>query len=116
MVLARNAFPAHLTPLERARLEHLIGRLATEPRLTRVVVFGSRARGRSRAHSDLDVAVYFSTPRDRHLERWLDKQAGQIAGDADELHLQIVPFFVHEPPSRIHAALKREGIVLWTRS
>ncbi|MBI3373233.1 MAG: nucleotidyltransferase domain-containing protein [Betaproteobacteria bacterium] len=116
MTASRNAFPAHLTPLERQRLEYLIGHLAAEPRLARVVVFGSRARGRSRAHSDLDVAVYFSSPRDRRLERWLDDQAETSSGGADGPQLQVVPFFSDEPPNRIDAALRREGIVLWTRN
>lgn len=116
MTASRNAFPAHLTPLERQRLEQLIGHLAVEPRLARVVVFGSRARGRSHAHSDLDVAVYFSSPRDRQLERWLDDQAELSSGGTDEPHLQLVPFFTNEPPGRIDAALRREGIVLWTRN
>ena len=37
MTASRNDFPAHLTPLERQRLESLIGHLAAEPRLARVV-------------------------------------------------------------------------------
>jgi len=116
MTTSRIPFPGHLTPLERQRLDRLIGHLAGEPRLARVVVFGSRARGRSDTRSDLDVAVYFSSPRDRRLERWLDGQAELSADGADAPRLQIVPFFTDQPPSRLDAALKREGIVLWTRN
>ncbi len=110
-------FPAHLTPLERGRLQRLLVRLAAEPRLARVVVFGSRARGRSRADSDLDVAVYFASPRNRDLERWLEAQAAACGDeDAGAPELQVVPFFSDEPPSLLDGALKREGIVLWTRN
>lgn len=108
-------FPPHLTPFERARIEGLLARLGAEPRLSRVVVFGSRARGRSRADSDLDLAVFFESPRSRELERWLDAQAAS-AEDADAPRLQLVPFFAGEPPSRLDTALQREGIVLWTKN
>ncbi|MEW5889818.1 MAG: nucleotidyltransferase domain-containing protein [Pseudomonadota bacterium] len=115
--LLNSRFPAHLTPLERGRLQRLLARLAAEPRLTRVVVFGSRARGRSRADSDLDMAVYFASPRNRDLERWLEAQAAASDDeDSSAPRLQVVPFFSDEPPSRLEAALKREGIVLWTRN
>ncbi len=109
-------FPNHFTPLERQRLAQLIGQLVVEPRLARVLVFGSRARGRSHIHSDLDVAVYFSAPRDRYLQHWLDDQAALSSTDTDAPHLQVVPFFTNEPPSRLDATLQREGIVLWTRN
>lgn len=109
------AFPAHLTPLERQRLGHLIDRLGIESRLSKVVVFGSRARGHSHEGSDLDVAIYFSSPRDRRLERWLDEQAALSAGQMSALRLQVIPFFSDDRPSHLDAALGREGIVLWTR-
>lgn len=115
MTTTHAVFPPHLTPFERARLEELLARLMTEPRLARVVVFGSRARGRSRADSDLDLAVYFKSPRSRELERWLDAQAAPD-DHPDAPGLQLVPFFTDEPPSRLDSALKREGIVLWTKN
>ena len=111
----RTHFPPHLTPFERARSEGLLARLHAEPRLARVVVFGSRARGRSRPDSDLDLAVFSQSPRSRKLERWLDAQAS-AAGDLDACRLQLVPFFADEPPGRLDAMLQREGIVLWTRN
>lgn len=110
------AFPAHLTPLERQRLASLVERLMSDPGLSKVVVFGSRARGRSHVGSDLDVAVYFSSSRDRDLERWLGEPAASGEDDAEAPPLQIVPFFAGERPGRLDAALEREGIVLWTRN
>ncbi len=96
-------------------LGQLVDRLAADSRLSKVVVFGSRARGHSHADSDLDVAVYFSSARDRRLERWLDEQALGVTGEEEARHLQVVPFFSDEGPSRLDAALRREGIVLWTK-
>ena len=47
----------------RAALEQLYG-----PRLDRVVLFGSRARGDARPDSDYDVAVFLNGFRDRWSE------------------------------------------------
>ncbi len=47
----------------RSRLEHLYG-----DRLTRVVLFGSRARGDARADSDYDVAIFLRDMNDRWAE------------------------------------------------
>lgn len=116
MTATHADFPPHLTPFERACLEGLLARLTPEPRLSRVVVFGSRARGHSRADSDLDLAVYFASPRSRELERWLDAQATASEEDFGTPRLQLVPFFADEPPSRLDGTLKREGIVLWTKN
>ena len=52
-----------LTTLRR-RLEEMYG-----PRLARVVLFGSRARGDHHADSDYDVAVFLRTLPDRWAER-----------------------------------------------
>jgi predicted nucleotidyltransferase len=52
----------------RAALAELYG-----PRLDRVVLFGSRARGEGRSSSDYDVAVFLKTLTDRWAE--LDRLA-----------------------------------------
>jgi predicted nucleotidyltransferase len=107
-------FPSHLTPLECARLARLIGRIAADPRVLRVRLFGSRARGRARADSDLDLAVDLAVRRGRELERWLAEASFDAELDAPPL--QIVPIYAGEPPGRFDRALAREGIELWTRS
>lgn len=60
---------AQLTPLENALLADFAGRIRTlaGARLERISVFGSRARGGSRADSDLDVAVFVAGGEDRAL-------------------------------------------------
>jgi predicted nucleotidyltransferase len=109
-------FPPHLTPLERERLGRLIERIAVDPRVVRVRLFGSRARGRSRADSDLDLAVDLAVPRERAIERWLVDASTDSAAAPEAPPLQIVAVFAGEPPSRLDRALVREGIELWTRS
>jgi predicted nucleotidyltransferase len=90
--------------------------LATQPQLSRVVAFGSRARGHSKAESDLDLAVYFTTPRSRELERWLAAQAEAPEEDLAAPRLHLIAFFADEPPSRLDSVLRREGIVLWAKN
>lgn len=109
-------FPPHLTPFERARLGRLIARLAADPRITRVRLFGSRARARARATSDLDLAVDLAVPRQREIEAWLAEASLDADGEPVAPPLQIVPLFAGEPPGRVARALAREGIELWTRS
>lgn len=114
--VAAPRFPRHLTPLERARLERLIERLAADPRVVRVRLFGSRARGRSRPDSDIDVAVDLAVPRSRPTERWLLEAAADTGAVPGEPPLQVVPIFAGEPPTALDRVLAREGIELWTRN
>jgi predicted nucleotidyltransferase len=114
MTEASLRFPPHLTPLERARLARLIGCIAADPRVIRVRLFGSRARGRSHADSDLDLAVDLAVPRERDLERWLGEAASDDEPEAPPL--QLVAIFAGEPPGRLGRTLEREGIELWKRN
>ncbi len=107
MPASSPSYPPHLTPLERGRLDGLLARLVTEPLLDRVVVFGSRARGRSGPDSDIDLAIYFRSSRSRELEHWLDEQAVQVDENGVPPRLHVVAFFAGDPPSRLDAALQR---------
>jgi predicted nucleotidyltransferase len=109
-------FPSHLTPFERARLGRLIARLSADPRVVRVRLFGSRARGRSRGNSDLDLAVDLAAPRQREIERWLAETSFDAEDEPSVPPLQLVALFADEPPGRLDGALAREGVELWTRS
>ncbi len=112
----QTSFPLHLTPLERVRIARAIERLAAEPRVLRIRLFGSRARGRSRPDSDLDLAVDVAAPRHRDLEGWLAETAFDRDDEPAAPLLQVVPIFAGEPPGRLARALARESIELWTRS
>lgn len=118
-VRERIAFPDHLTDLERPLLAALVARLsAASARVRAIVLFGSRARGRSTPESDLDVAVLVAGRRDPRLEDRI------VAIAADEqwrapfdgaLRLSPLVVFSGEPAGAIRRTLDREGIALWTR-
>ena len=84
------------------------------PRLERVVLFGSRARGDARADSDYDIAIFLHDLADRDCE--VDRLAelqDRVMADTDPF-IDAIPFpagawakrttFMHE--------LRREGIDL----
>lgn len=108
-----------LTPGEQDVLRRFCAGLSELPRLPRsVAVFGSRARGGSHAHSDLDVAVLSDGPRDRSLEAalsaialgaqqpyWLDQYG---------ISLRPVPIYRGEPSAFLDA-IRDELEVVWKR-
>jgi predicted nucleotidyltransferase len=118
-VSERIAFPDHLTDLERRLLAALVARLsAASMRVRAIVLFGSRARGRSTPESDVDVAVLVAGSRDRKLE----DRIVSIAADAQwrppfdgTLRLSPLVIFTGEPAGPLRRTLDREGIALWTR-
>ena len=59
--------------LEAAEIGSALAQLGHDPEIARLVLFGSRARGNARPHSDLDLLVIVTgdlTPeRDRRLRR-----------------------------------------------
>jgi predicted nucleotidyltransferase len=57
----------------RARLEVALRRIAVDPSVKALVLFGSRATGTARAHSDLDLLVVERTPQlkpEAKVARW----------------------------------------------
>jgi predicted nucleotidyltransferase len=108
-----------LSPGEQDVLRRFCAGLRKLPRLPeRVAVFGSRARGESDEHSDLDVAVMMDGPRDGALERALSA----IAHDARKnywmdgygIALRPVPLYRNERTALWHA-IRDEMEVVWTR-
>jgi predicted nucleotidyltransferase len=112
-------FPDHLTDLERRLLAQLVARLsAASTRIRAIVLFGSRARGRSTPESDVDVAVRVAASRDRKLE----DRIVSIAADEQwrppfdgALRVSPLVLFDGEPAGPLHRTLDREGVALWTR-
>lgn len=95
-------------------MERLRDRLDAHPEVLEAYLFGSRARGREAAHSDVDVAVYVDPVRVPEstfgyaatLTAELVKALGSDAVDLVVLN--------HAPPLLYHRVL-RDGVRLLTR-
>ncbi len=93
----------------RAALDEMYG-----PRLTRVVLFGSRARGDARSDSDYDVAVFLTPLGDRWQE--LDRLAALRLKFLDETDafIDAVPYdaSAYRERSPLMHDIRREGLDL----
>ena len=112
---ARSVAPglAQLTPLENALLGDFAPRVRAiaGARLQRIVVFGSRVRGSSRADSDLDVAVFLSGAEDRALRAAIYSAAAEAAAAlaGGEALLQPSAIFAGSPRTGFVDVVEREG-------
>lgn len=105
---------AQLTPLENALLAEFSERVRSlaGTRLGRIVVFGSRARGGSRADSDLDVAVFVAGNEDRTLRAGIYAAATQVGAaleGGEPALLQPSVIFAGSPRTRFVDIVEREG-------
>jgi hypothetical protein len=73
-----------LSDVERAALQELVARLRDRfgPRITKLAVFGSRARGDFHDDSDIDVAVVLRDPVTPAERSEVVRLAAKIAADA----------------------------------
>jgi type I restriction enzyme S subunit len=83
------------------------------PRLRRVFLYGSCARGEADEDSDIDVAVVLEDPVNRAEER--HRVAGQLSDFCLRERCFLIPFFVSETefkttPCAIHRSIVREGV------
>jgi predicted nucleotidyltransferase len=111
---AANAGLTQLTPLENALVADFAARVraAAGARLARISVFGSRARGDSRAGSDLDVAVFLHGSEDRALRERIYDAAAQAASaleSGDPALLQPAVIFAASARTRFVEVVEREG-------
>lgn len=85
------------------------------PDLVGLVLFGSRARGRMRAHSDVDLLLVLSP--DEHLDRGLYERWDAALGNLDD---RLAPHFARLPLDPLEVGglwreVAHEGVVLWER-
>ena len=112
--------PGRLSPAEETLLRRFLDRLlaAAPPGSVRAVrVFGSRARGASGPHSDLDVAVEVTEAADRrHLSDLAADAAWEAMWERDLVELGLAPIVLPPGPAQgLRAAILRDGLTLWER-
>jgi predicted nucleotidyltransferase len=105
-VMAAHAEPA------RRRLAAALAELA-EVRLA--FLFGSHARGRSRAESDFDIAILVDDEAAR-ADRWLllRRLAGRLGRAVPSPLLDIV--LLNDAPALLRQRILRDGVVLYARA
>jgi predicted nucleotidyltransferase len=94
----------------RATLDEIYG-----PRLERVMLYGSRARGDAREDSDYDVAVFLRDMPDRIAELYrLADLSADILDETDAfIHATAYPAgFYNDPRMPLMYAIRAEGIDL----
>ena len=74
---------AAVEPTIASAIDAFVGRLeeADLPSISRILLFGSRARGDHRENSDVDIAVVFRGPPPPRYPRHLLHQLGDVAYD-----------------------------------
>jgi hypothetical protein len=107
-----------LTPLEESIVARIAREARAQPAATAVWVFGSRARGASTEHSDLDVAVEFASAETPALRAWLEQvRRAAEAPIADQWpgFVDLVGLYAGDVDSRLATRVHSEGFALWQR-
>ncbi|WBL37194.1 nucleotidyltransferase domain-containing protein [Tepidiforma flava] len=95
-----------MDPRTRAIADWVVARLGGDPRIRRIILFGSRARGDARERSDVDLAI--EAPGADPVA-WDDILA---ALDEAPTLLQLDVVRLEDAPEALRAAIEREGIEL----
>lgn len=109
------------TPLEHRIFQRLADEIRTAGLpVSALRVFGSRARGHSRADSDLDIAVVVDSDRDPALERRIQALGEHLSVDDEDsghrLRVQTVPFFRGDAAGFLARTIARDLDTVWTRT
>ena len=87
-------------------------------RVSRIVLYGSVARGTSAPDSDVDIAVFLTDRMDRHAEARLSEIVVEMNLKYDKVFSVIdIEDAVFEKWRRVtpfYRNVEREGVVLWT--
>lgn len=108
-----------LSPQEHKLLDALIARLSGLGAVSRIIVFGSRARGRSGEDSDLDVLVLLSR-RDPSLVRRIEVLKQEALPDIEDFfQVNLVPLVEEEylrDRGLFRRNVDRDGVTVWKRA
>ena len=108
---------SRLSPFERDFLRKLVSQLSNIPKVRRILLFGSRARGLSNEHSDLDVAVVTDT-MDPASRAAVEEAKWEALPDDSFLYANVITIPAEQlaADTAFSRGLNEEGIELWTRS
>jgi predicted nucleotidyltransferase len=106
-----------LTPFEKDLLHKLVSRFSNLPEVRKILLFGSRARGLSDEHSDLDVAVVTDTI-DTAFSAALEEAKWEAISEDAFLYANVVAISAEKlkADTAFSRTLNKEGIEIWSRS
>jgi transcriptional regulator with XRE-family HTH domain len=106
-----------LSPFERDLLQKLVSQFSNIPNVHRILLFGSRARGLSDEHSDLDVAVVTDT-MDPASTAAVEEAKWEALTEDSFLYANVITIPAEQlaADTAFSRALNEEGIEIWTRS
>lgn len=98
--------------VEQALIDRIRGALERRPEIADAYLFGSRARGDARAHSDLDVAVYVIDPPDAPFGYAAELTSDLMAALGSN-HVDVV--ILNQAPPLLYHRVLRDGIRILAR-
>ncbi|MBW2030973.1 MAG: helix-turn-helix domain-containing protein [Deltaproteobacteria bacterium] len=106
-----------LSPFEKELLRKLVLQLSNITEVRRILVFGSRARGYSNEHSDLDVVVVTDT-MDPASRASVEKAKWEALPEDAFLYANVIAITEGQlaTDTVFSRTLSKEGIEIWTRS
>lgn len=107
----------NFSPFEKELLGRLVSHLSAINGVHRILVFGSRARGLSNEHSDLDVAVVTDSMDPSSMAAVEEAKWRALPEDAF-LYANVVTITKEElvADTAFSRDLSKEGVEIWTRS
>ena len=113
------AIPAkgRLSPFEKDLLRRLVSQLSNITKVRRILLFGSRARGLSNEHSDLDIAVV-TEALDSASRAAVEEAKWNVLPEDAFLYANVVTITERQlaADTAFSRTVKEEGIEIWTRS